>query len=406
MVNPHLSSRSLSGGLRDTYSILDQPSLSPYRDGGCINMLKVIRQKGGHGLAAEKDSMATNVIWSEDPNPLSFSYLLGFARRQRLTIIALVLLIGVSGALLVSLRQPQYISTALLVLDQGASNFVGKNAEFREHKVDTEVEMLRAMSIVERVAIRLKSNGANEVIAGASSSSEGAELTSEQSTPATSLIDEENRLFRSVSKLWEDFTSFIFPAPDAPRRDLAPSISGRNIPKLNSSRGTSSDEILALQKRFRIRRRGLTDVIAIEAKADTPERAAMLANLYAKVYLDEQVSSKLGSVGRVEAALSHRIQKLRTELSKADSTIKLRELLNDNLSRLNEVRGKRGLIMPDLRLAAPALPIERKAFPSPRVLMLLNWMLALGLALIIAFLCDRYFIMRGKLIEKDTANDL
>ena len=41
-----------------------------------------------------------------------------------------------------------------------------------------------------------------------------------------------------------------------------------------------------------VRRRGLTDVIAIEVTAKDPQRAAQIANTYAEAYLEEQVAAK------------------------------------------------------------------------------------------------------------------
>ena len=43
-----------------------------------------------------------------------------------------------------------------------------------------------------------------------------------------------------------------------------------------------------------IRRRGLSDIIAIQASSISPLRAAQIANAYAQAYLEEQMAPKFG----------------------------------------------------------------------------------------------------------------
>ena len=76
-----------------------------------------------------------------------------------------------------------------------------------------------------------------------------------------------------------------------------------------------------LMQSVTVRRRGLTDVIALEATAKTPERAAQIANTYAEAYLEEQVAAKLAGIERASIAISRRLAELDEELKRSESQI-------------------------------------------------------------------------------------
>jgi capsular exopolysaccharide synthesis family protein len=78
----------------------------------------------------------------------------------------------------------------------------------------------------------------------------------------------------------------------------------------------------ALQRITAIRRRGLTNVIAIDVTADTPREAARLANAYADTYIDGQINARLHSAERAEAALSRRVTELGEALRRSETQIK------------------------------------------------------------------------------------
>lgn len=326
-----------------------------------------------------------------DMNPLSILYLKDFARRQLGTIVTVVLVVGVLCTLLVSTREPKYTSTALLVVDASILELTRGQRDRVLSEVDTEVEMLRAINIVERLAARLKFGNEpkkfthpTKVMAGVV---KPLDIVLAVATKANGRAPE-----LSKAKITERVVIGIGSVGETLGVSLASPIAKASETE-GSSPQVSSRELFALKGKFRVSRRGLTDVIAIEARAKTPERAAELANLYAEVYLDEQVNAKLSSIDRVEAALAQRVQALRAELSKAGAPITMRETYSDYLSRLNEIRQKRSVIMPDLRIAGPALPLEQWAFPSSRLLLIMSWLFALGLAVAVAFLRDRHFVL-------------
>jgi polysaccharide biosynthesis transport protein len=78
----------------------------------------------------------------------------------------------------------------------------------------------------------------------------------------------------------------------------------------------------ALQKITNVRRRGLTNVIALDITIDNAKDAARLANAYADTYIEEQVNAKLQAAGHTESALSKRVSELGEALRRSETQIK------------------------------------------------------------------------------------
>jgi uncharacterized protein involved in exopolysaccharide biosynthesis len=93
----------------------------------------------------------------------------------------------------------------------------------------------------------------------------------------------------------------------------------------------------ALKSRVEIRRRGITDIIAIEATSVNPTRAAVIANAYAEVYLAKQVDAKLKSIDRAEAALASKLAELDGELRRSEAHVGLRQVYQEISTRLKAV---------------------------------------------------------------------
>lgn len=346
--------------------------------------------------APKEDCTSRGVSSGEDVSPLSISYLRGLVSRQLPIIVAVALAVGLLCTLLTLRREPQFTATTLLLVDGSASALARGDQISALSQVDTQVELLRAVNIVERLAVRLK--------------------TANEAKPSVSALFFSNGVSGAMKSLGSVLTltgAVNWPAPQSFIGEVAETLfKGMGSVKVrqgsalespvakvsgvegNASSRKSSAKVFKLQSRFKISRRGLTDVIAINAKAETPERAAELANLYAEVYLDEQVAAKLHSIERVEVALAQRIEELKADLARVGTAIALRETYLDYLSRLKQVRQRRSVIMPDMRIAAPALPLRRLAFPSSRLLLVLSWMLAIGLAVGVALLRDRHYILQ------------
>ena len=290
-------------------------------------------------------------------------------------MLVAMLCVAALGTLLVVIRAPRYASTALLVLERRAPDLSAERTDTSETKVDTEVEMLRAISIVELVAARLNSGDAFD---------RSPEAPSTDDPDAHPGVPPDSAVVHQGAKPLE-------PASPSPDKEGQP----RSARKKAGSAALSSAELLEFQRRFRIARRGLTDVIAIEARAETPERAAMLANLYAEVYLDEQVAAKLAFAQQLDKSLQRRIGEIKRELGDSAAQLELRQLLNEYLSRLNGIRRNQSLIVPDLRLASPALPIATESFPSRMLLLFLVGLLAAAFGAAVGLYRNRSYLMRS-----------
>jgi uncharacterized protein involved in exopolysaccharide biosynthesis len=296
----------------------------------------------------------------EEPNVVGAQYFVKLVVRRWISILVTTVVIGVLLSFIVILRPPSYQSTALLLYDRAPFDFRSPKESRVENDVDTQVEMLNGLSVVKLVAARL------------------------DAAPPTTLHPPKSDMPSVDNQPTKHNTPWI----DRFRSNLAWIREG--WPALTAPvSSTSTTDVVALQKQFRIRRRGITDVIAIEARADKPERAAHLANLYADVYLAEQQRSQFAAIERMEKIISHRIEVLSMKLSENGANTKLRTELSNLSETLTDVRNRRHTLTPELRMAAAALPIPILAFPTPSVLLTITWISALLCAIALSTFRDR-----------------
>jgi succinoglycan biosynthesis transport protein ExoP len=86
-----------------------------------------------------------------------------------------------------------------------------------------------------------------------------------------------------------------------------------------------------------IRRQGITYLISVSVTAETPDRAADLANTMAQTYLDRQVISKVRAILAARDILRGQIDQ--AQLGLASSEEALDQFINDNLIRLEQESG-------------------------------------------------------------------
>jgi capsular exopolysaccharide synthesis family protein len=139
-----------------------------------------------------------------------------------------------------------------------------------------------------------------------------------------------------------------------------------------------------------IRRRGLTDVIAVEATFPDPQRAAEIANAYAEAYLEEQVDAKLSGIERAGVAVSRRLNELDEELKRSETQIGLRQIYQDNLLRLKTIGQRRETVAPDTRIASRARPPDSPSFPRTSLFLMIGGLASFGAAFGVAYLRDAY----------------
>ena len=163
-----------------------------------------------------------------------------------------------------------------------------------------------------------------------------------------------------------------------------------NDPALKVSSPAVATAVRLLMQSVTVRRRGLTDVIALEATAKTPERAAQIANTYAEAYLEEQVAAKLAGIERASIAISRRLAELDEELKRSESQIGTRQIYQDNVQRFKAIAQRRETVAPDSRVASRARAPDIPSFPRPALFVLLGAMMSLGAGLAVAYLRDVY----------------
>ena len=89
----------------------------------------------------------------------------------------------------------------------------------------------------------------------------------------------------------------------------------RNDPNAPSAEEISSSLAGAIQ----VRRRGLTYVIEITATSTDPQRAQLIANTYADVYIASQVNARVDTAERANSWLSRRLAELREDVQAKES---------------------------------------------------------------------------------------
>jgi capsular exopolysaccharide synthesis family protein len=82
---------------------------------------------------------------------------------------------------------------------------------------------------------------------------------------------------------------------------------------------TSEDIAQSLAGAIQVRRRGLTYVIEITATSTDPQRAQLIANTYADVYIASQVNQRVDTAARANSWLSRRLAELREDVQANES---------------------------------------------------------------------------------------
>ncbi len=123
-----------------------------------------------------------------------------------------------------------------------------------------------------------------------------------------------------------------------------------------------------------IERRGLTYVIAIKVRADTPVRAAELTNMLAGLYVETQVDQKIAKSLEARDILKAQIETATTAVQDARAEldrINAQEQLELLAARLSDLETQSNLQVADSRIISPALPPLNPSGPSAAFVMLL-----------------------------------
>jgi capsular exopolysaccharide synthesis family protein len=313
--------------------------------------------------------------------------MLGLVRRHFLLILVITALASGTAGLAVGAMESRYKTTALLMLDRTEAQLLGFEDD-REPNVDSQVEILTADNIAETVAERLRLDLDPEF---APAPGRMGELLPQFRMFASSAWDQIVTIIRSlvneepVSRDAQNAT----PSGVAPRAETGqPSATTGNPPSATAVPGSGdvAAAVRALQQKVAVRRRGMTEVIAIEAVSSNPQRAAEIANAYAGIYMEEQAAAKLRSIERAELAVSRRVSELSKLLERPDLASGVQQLYQDSLVRREALSRYRSVATADARIVAPAVVPDVPSFPPRGLLVMFGTLAGLGVGVTAAYL--------------------
>lgn len=231
------------------------------------------------------------------------SELFGILRRQSRLILVTFGVLLIPAILYLMLATPMYRATALISIDAGGTNLLdpgsveNSQSAILNSRVDGEVEVLRAdatvMAVVERAGL---------------------------------ILDPE---FGPSIKLFEKITFAL--GLESARVRIRQAI-GLRAAEPPSSADLVSNTIGKLTNATDIRRRGLTYLISVGVEAESPQRAAEIANTYVATYIARGVLAKSASVIAARDVLRSQTDTARGELARMEEA--LNSFIDDNLARL------------------------------------------------------------------------
>lgn len=283
---------------------------------------------------------------------------IGLVRRQFPLIVAIFLAaIGLAG-IAVAILPPVYSATALVLVDPARAQLLDPEIVSQvsdNGRIDSEVEILRSDAMLVEVDRRLVAEGYGPAEPGGRVAS----------------------LVRLAGWDWE-------PEPEV-------------------------DPLLALSRALTIERRGATHIIAISARASSPDRAAVIANTLSQSYIDGQLATKGEAIFATSEVVERRISRARQALAVAqerldeassvqpDQTyalVQARTLAQDQYQTLlvqqSQLDVQAELQLADARIVSHARAPIHPAFPDPVLIVALSGLAGLGLGLGAAYIKENH----------------
>ncbi|KLK90170.1 hypothetical protein AA309_27225 [Microvirga vignae] len=345
-----------------------QPNLTSDDDGAFLQSLPWEAATRQH--REQSDGFMPGMGTDRLPSAFTLSAMLGLVRRQFWLIVGITILISIVSIFIAILLKERYTATTLVMLDERGARLVELTTP-NAPGADGEVEILQSDHVAQQVVERL-----------------GLDRD-------TDYVLQPGRLSRIVAAA-KDLLPSHTPEEGSTSREKEEAADGAMSKPISDRISTA---IRILRKNVTIRRRGLTDVIAIEVTTANPRSAAQIANSYAEVYLEQQVAAKLDGIERAEQALSRRLNELNEELKRSEMQVGLRQVYQDNLARLKVISQQRDTVGPDARIASRARAPDVPSFPPKSLLVMIGTITGFGLALGIAYLRDSH--VRGIQTEEE-----
>lgn len=219
---------------------------------------------------------------------LELRVLIGTLLRHSLLVLltATGILVAIAGVL--SQLDTRYTATALIVVDESEARLVGIDDTQSQpmnlsNRIETEAEVLGSSAVLLSAAQRL-----------------------------ALWRDDEFGIQPGTMERLRQLVAFAPPPPPAFRdvtdiSELPPEIRTQLVTRLGDA--------------LRIRRRGLTSVLAVSAVSKSPEKAARIANSVSDAFIDLQVEARVRAAQRAAVFLQERVDGLARDLSSFDAEI-------------------------------------------------------------------------------------
>lgn len=230
---------------------------------------------------------------------------LAILRRQSRLILITFMLILLPAITYLLVATPMYRATTLISIDAGGSNLLdpgsveNSQSAILNSRVDGEVEVLRADATV--MAVVEKADLINDPEFG----------------PKLGLIQKIS-IALGLDTLGDRVRQAI----------------GLRAKDATDSTDLVSNTIDKLKVATNISRRGLTYLISVSATAESPERAATVANAYVDTYIERQVITKSASIIAARDVLQNQTRIAQVELTRLENG--LNTFIDDNLARFEE----------------------------------------------------------------------
>ncbi|ODT78899.1 MAG: hypothetical protein ABS76_22410 [Pelagibacterium sp. SCN 64-44] len=263
-----------------------------------------------------------------DDTDIDIHGILGVLRRQAALIIAATALALLAAAASLFLLTPIYSATALLLYDPAGTALLDPEAP-----------------------------------APISSASENARIDS-----AVELMRSDALLLRVIAA--EDLTS----DPEFAPRGFFPG-QGNDV---GADAALLNGTLARLRNAVSVQRRGTTYLIAVEARSQSPARAAELANALAQAHIEAERAAKVESILGARDLLAAQMLEQRDTLARGQ--------YQAMLARAQQLESQASLQIADSRLVSPARPASSPSFPSGGAVLALSALLGLGGGVALAFI--------------------
>lgn len=234
-------------------------------------------------------------------------YIALFRRRQTTftVVAAVVFTLAIAITIAMQLWFPLYTGTSTVIVDQHKQTVVNEQQVMGDlpsdpFTVDTEVAVLGSRDLAEKVDVALNLD-------------RDPFFNSDARPPG---------LLRPI-KL----------AVVGAINGVIDSITGKQEPSAALKAQIAHEKVIdKVMKNLKVTREGLTYVIDVGYRADTPQKAALIANTYADKYLLEQLDAKFDATERANQWLNSRLAGLRDQVVGADAAVERYKASNGLLS--------------------------------------------------------------------------